>query len=148
MTGKWRRFPLVATAAVGVGAALAFAVPAGAAVSVQSQSPPLSAVSLGSKARLDANGAVVFAPIKLACTPGAYTYLTVSVTQAIGNAIASGQTYTAVDECTGTQQKLSVAVTPTQRPFRKGVAFGQATLRVCTDRCKTVVDQHNIQIVK
>jgi hypothetical protein len=137
----------MAMAAIGVGAALASAVPAGAAVSVQSQSPPVQAVSLGAKATLDANGAVVFAPVKLACQPGSYAYLTVSVTENVGNAIASGQAQTPIESCTGTQQSLQVAVTPTQKPFRKGVAFGSASLQVCASSCRTVVDQHNIQIV-
>jgi hypothetical protein len=140
------RFPLVAGAAIGVGAVLAFALPAGAAVSVQSQSPPVAAVKLGSTARLDANGAVVFAPVKVTCSPGSYAFLTVAVTENVGNAIASGQRSLQVP-CDGTQQSLSVSVTPTQKPFRKGVAFGSADLQVCEYSCVLVRDEHNIDIV-
>ena len=143
------RFPLIAASAIGIGAALAFAIPAGAAVSVQSESPSVATITLGNKATLDADGAVVFAPVKFACTPGSYTSLTVSVTQNVGGRIASGSTYEEIEPCTGKEQSRRLAVTPTQRPFRKGVAFGQSRLQVCgpAARCKTVRDEHNIQIV-
>jgi len=142
------RFPLITAGAIGVGAVLAFALPAGAAVTVQSQSPPTSAVTLGRTATLDANGAVVFAPVKVLCQPGSYTYLSVSVTENVGGDIASGTRSVKIDPCSGRQQSVRLAVTPTQKPFRKGVAFGQATLDSC-DRtgCHTLFDEHNIQIV-
>ena len=74
------RFPVLAVVAMGVAAGFAFVMPAGAAVSVQSQSPPTRAVSL---------------------------------------------------------------------PFKKGIAFGQAMFQVCGPvGCRTLIDQHNIQIVK
>ncbi|MFD0823132.1 hypothetical protein ACFQ0D_33515 [Micromonospora zhanjiangensis] len=38
-------------------------------------------------------------------------------------------------------------MSPTQRPFRKGVAFGRAVADVCPGPCETTVDEHNIQIV-
>ena len=143
------RFPLIAASAIGIGAALAFAIPAGAAVSVQSESPSVATITLANKATLDADGAVVFAPVKFACTPGSYTQLEVSVTQNAGGWIASGSTFRQIDPCTGREQSLRLAVTPTQRPFRKGVAFGQSRLQVCgtQGRCVTVRDDHNIQIV-
>jgi hypothetical protein len=51
--------------------------------------------------------------------------------------------------CDGRPQKINLAVTPTQRPFRVGVAFGQASLQVCgSTGCTTVLDEHNIRIVK
>ena len=146
---KQSRLPIVVTGAIGVGAALAFAVPANAGVNVQSESPGVAAVALGAKARLDAEGAVVFAPVKVTCAPGSDAYLTVTVTQAVGDAIASGQRSRTISPCTGKPQKIELAVNPTQRPFRKGVAYGAAELGICTPaRCTTVVDEHNIQIVK
>jgi hypothetical protein len=133
-------------AAIGVGAALAFALPAGAAVGAQS--PPLAAVQLGSTATLDANGAVVFAPTTVTCRSGASAWLSVQVTEAVGNDIASGGSSTNIDACAGRPQHFTAAVTPTQHPFRKGVAFAQATLQACDNTgCKTVVDQKVIQIV-
>ncbi|RKR91230.1 hypothetical protein BDK92_5623 [Micromonospora pisi] len=148
---KFSRFraSTLALLAIAAGAVLAFALPAGAAVSVQSESPSVAVLNLGGKARLDANGAVVFAPVKVACTPGSYTTVSVEVTQAVGNGIAKGEKTLDIRTCTGDEQKLNVAVTPDQRPFRKGVAFGSATLQVCDNRgCKTVYDEHNIEIVK
>jgi hypothetical protein len=144
------RLPALATAAIGVGAALAFAVPAGAAVSVQSQSPPVqAAASLGRKATLDANGAVVFPSVKLLCPAGAFASLSVTVTENVGGRIAKGSGFRDNITCTGRQQSFRVAVTPDQRPFRKGVAFGQLVAFVCAPpQCNTNLrDEHNIQIV-
>jgi hypothetical protein len=140
------RYPLVAAATIGIGAAIAFALPAGANVSVQSESPSVHTVTLGRSAKLDANGAVVFAPVKIACTPGSYTSLTVSVTENVGGKIASGVTGQQIRACTGKDQTLRIAVTPTNFPFRRGVAFGQARLTVCDYSCTDVADEHNIQI--
>jgi hypothetical protein len=141
-------FPLIAAATLAIGATVAFALPAGAAVSVQSQSPPVAAVKLGNTATLDAKGAVVFAPVKVTCTPGDFAELSVSVTENVGNAIASGMASQDVQPCTGSVQKVTMAVTPTQKPFKRGVAFGQAWLQVCNSfSCHTFQSQHNIQIV-
>ena len=110
--------------------------------------PPQFAVARQEFGTLDANGAVVFAPVKVLCQPGSYTYLSVSVTENVGGDIASGTRSVKIDPCSGRQQSVRLAVTPTQKPFRKGVAFGQATLDSC-DRtgCHTLFDEHNIQIV-
>jgi hypothetical protein len=143
------RFPLIAGFAVAVGAIVATALPAGASVSLQSQSPPVAAVKLGPKAKLDARGAVVFPTVKVTCAPGDFALLTVQVTEAVGKDIASGASSQQVSPCTGAVQKFTVAVTPVNHPFRKGVAFGQAWLDVCNGfSCHTFRDFHNIQIVK
>jgi hypothetical protein len=142
------RLRVLAAVAIGAGVALAVALPAGAAVSVASQSPPVQSVQLGNQATLDANGAVVFAPVKVVCAPGVQAYLSVQVTENVNGFIASGQTSTQ-PLCDGTTQKLREAVVPTQRAFKKGVAFGQAFLEVCDfNGCRNLVDQHNVQIVK
>ena len=143
------RLPWVAAVAIGAGAALAVALPAGAAVSVASQSPPVQSVKLGNQATLDANGAVVFAPVKVVCAPGAQAYLSVTVTENVNGFIASGTANPILRPCDGTTQKLQATVVPTQRAFKKGVAFGQAFLEVCDfNGCRNIADQHNIQIVK
>jgi hypothetical protein len=140
------RLRLIAVGLIGLTAALAFAVPAGAAV--VSKSAPTAALVLGNKATLDANGAVVFASVKVSCTPGKTTYLSVTVTENVGGFIASG-TGNATAPCKGHNVTTSIAVTPTQRAFAKGVAFGQAELSVCGGAgCDELLDQHNIQIVK
>ncbi|MFK3980782.1 hypothetical protein ACI2K4_10455 [Micromonospora sp. NPDC050397] len=144
------RASALALVAIAVGAVLAFALPAGASVSVQSESPSIAALKLASKARLDANGAVVFPQVKFACTPGArYAVVTVEVTQAVGNGIAKGERSVEVQPCNGEQQRVDMAITPDERPFRKGVAFGSASLAFCDHTgCRTVHDEHNIDIVK
>jgi hypothetical protein len=139
--------PAAAVLAVAIGAILAFAMPAGAALSLQSQSPPRGQVQLGRTASLQANGAAVFTAVNVVCAPGQYASLTVTVTEAVGNTIASGQTVRDIESCTGRPQKLSVAVTATQRPFAKGIAFGQAALFSCSGGCGTVRDERTIRIV-
>ncbi|GIH17965.1 hypothetical protein [Rugosimonospora africana] len=142
-----RRTQLLAAGAIGVGAVIAFALPAGAAV--VNQSPPAPVLKLGKTATLEANGAVVFAPVTITCPAGTSQYLTVAVTENVaGGFIASGAASLDVD-CTGQSQTVRLAVTPTQRAFTKGVAFGQASIDVCGPySCKPLRDQHEIQIVK
>jgi hypothetical protein len=143
------KFALVATAAIGVGAALAFAMPASAGVNLQSESPGVGVLDLGKRARLDANGAVVFAPVTVACAPGTTAYLTVKVTQAIGDSIASGQKSRSVSPCNGQKKKVELSITPTQRPFRTGVAYGEAELSVCNYyTCTTLYDEHLVTITR
>jgi hypothetical protein len=144
-----RKYPIAVALAVAAGAVVAFAMPAGAAVSIQSQSPPVSALSLANKAKLDANGAVVFTSVKYVCNPGGYASLTVTVTQAVDGAIASGSAYRSLElACTGAVQQITLPVTPTQRPFQRGIAFGQAVLEGCVPpACLTIRDEHNIEIV-
>jgi hypothetical protein len=92
---------------------------------------------------------VVFAPVKVVCAPGTSAWLTVTVAENVGGFIASGTAGQQVELCSGTTQPLTVAVIPSQRAFRKGLAFGQATLNFCDfTGCHTAVDQHNIQIVR
>ena len=143
------RLPWLAAVAIGAGAALAVTLPAGAAVSLASQSPPVQSVQLGNQATLDANGAVVFAPVKVVCAPGSQAYLSVTVAENVNGFIASGTASTEVQPCDGTTQSLRMAVIPNQRAFKKGLAFGQASLSICDfNGCRNIVDQHNIQIVK
>ncbi|HEY2674558.1 MAG TPA: hypothetical protein VGJ07_29840 [Rugosimonospora sp.] len=144
-----RHAQLLAVSAIGLGAAVAFALPAGAAVI--SKSPPAPVLKLGTTATLEANGAVVFAPVKITCPVGSKAYENVTVTENVaGGFIASGSGGSNDSiACTGLQQTISQAVTPTQRAFTKGVAFGQAYLNVCGPQtCQTLTDQRVIQIVK
>jgi hypothetical protein len=137
---------LFAAGAVGLGAVVAFALPAGAAV--VRQSPPAPVLKLGKTATLEANGAVIFPSVKFTCPAEQEAYVTVQVTEAVaGGFIASGSASTNVD-CTGGRQTLSLAVSPSQRAFTKGVAFGQASIDLCVYSCGALRDQHEIQIVK
>jgi hypothetical protein len=141
------RIPLIAAAAIGLGAAVALVtVPAGAAVSLQSQSPPVAAISVGDTALLGAKGAVIYVPVSVTCPAGSIGFLSVQVAEKSGSGIASGGTGQEVN-CTGSVQQLTVPITPNQEPFKKGVAFAQAYLSVCQFQCDTFTDAHNIQIV-
>lgn len=145
------RLRLAAAIAIGGGAALALMLPAGAAVSLASQSPPVQVLTLGDTASLDAKGAVLFASVTVVCPPGSQDFLNISITERIGNSIASGTTNVqgSAASCDGTPQQLTVAVVSTQQPFKKGVAFAQANLDVCGfNGCQEASDQKNIQIVK
>ncbi|GAA5180550.1 hypothetical protein GCM10023322_13100 [Rugosimonospora acidiphila] len=139
---------LLASGAVALGATVAFALPAGAAV--VDQSPPAPVLKLGATANLQANGAVVFVPVKVTCQPGASAYLSVTVTENVGGGfIASGSGSTDSLTCTGHSQTVNEAVVPTQRAFAKGVAFAQTQMSVCGSvDCARASDQRVIQIVK
>jgi hypothetical protein len=138
--------PAIAGLGIAGAAVAAFALPAGAAVSVQSSSPPVISVKLG-KATIAANGAVIFSSSKVTCPRGATATLEVSVTEAVGNNIASGYATTPVT-CTGTVQNATIAVSPTNHPFRKGSAWGDAFIGYCNQiRCLSAEDQRVIQIV-
>jgi hypothetical protein len=140
--------PAIAGAGIAAASVAAFALPAGAAVSVQSSSPAVISLKLGNQATIEANGAVVLAPTKVKCPVGYTGYLDVAITEAVGNNIAAGR-YEVEVQCTGKQQSITVAVTPAEHPFKKGVAWGSAELTAYGPAsAQTVVDQHTIQLVK
>jgi hypothetical protein len=89
----------------------------------------------------------VFVPVTVVCEPGAFVFLSVTITQRVGSDIASGSAATQLT-CTGSVQTFELAVTPTENAFKKGVAFGDASLVVCTFTCHTAEDQHTIEIVR
>jgi hypothetical protein len=138
-------------AAVGVGAALAVAVPAGAAVSVQSESPSGAVVNLRNNAALGARGAVVTVPVVAICPAGVAATINVAVTQRVGNGIAAGSAYENIT-CTGVRQtaRMTVTAQPGGKPFKAGVAFGEAELSFFDPRFGfvRVEDSHNITIVR
>jgi hypothetical protein len=140
------RAALIATAVVGAGAAVALALPAGASVSLQSQSPPVAAVALANTATFGAKGAVVTVSVKVTCQPGGFSFLNVQVTQKSGSGIAVGRGGQDIT-CTGSVQELNIPITANGKPFKKGVAFGQANLTVCGYECEAFQDAHDIQIV-
>jgi hypothetical protein len=89
------------------------------------------------------------APVTVVCAPGASAYLSVTGAENVNGYIASGTANPQVQPCDGTTQQVRVAVVPTQRAFRKGVAFGQAWLEICDSTgCRQLMDQHNVQIAK
>jgi hypothetical protein len=140
------RSALIAAAAIGVGAAVALTIPGAGAVSLQSQSPPVAAIALGDTAKLEARGAVISVPVSVVCQPGLYAFFSVQVVERSGGNIASGGAGQEIG-CTGSVQQLTVSITANQEPFKKGVAFGQASLAVCQRGCDNFQQTHDIKIV-
>ncbi|GIF69201.1 hypothetical protein Ais01nite_72360 [Asanoa ishikariensis] len=112
-----------------MGAALAVAVPAGAAVQVQSESPPRGVAKIVKTAKLKANGAAGVVTFQVNCVPRKTFDSSVIVSQRVGGKVTRGETYVFNTRCEadGTN-KLKAAVVPGPKPFKPGVAF--ATVRV------------------
>lgn len=144
-----KRIPIIsriaALAAVIVGAAVAFALPAGADVGVLS--PPVAAVQIGSPATIGARGAVVSVPITVLCAPGGSGSLSVEVVQAVKDDIAQGRGFADTGPCTGNFQTVDVVVTAFAHPFRRGTAFASASFIVCDGTgCLFSAHQREIRI--
>lgn len=127
-----KKIPLIpriaAVLAIFIGAAVAFALPAGADVSILS--PPVAAVQVGSPATLVARGAAVSVPVTTVCAPGGSGFLFLDVVEAVGGNVARGSTFVDPISCTGTFQTINVVVTAQGERFRKGVAFASAEFTV------------------
>jgi hypothetical protein len=137
---------LTAVAALATGVFIAFGLPAGADVSLQSESPSVASVTLGSTGVLSAHGAAVTVPVTVVCQPGAYAFVYLTIYQRTGNDIAVGSEYVNVS-CTGSPQTLEVVVNPYPKPFHPNVAYGSATLTQCLFTCTSVTDEHVIRLV-
>jgi len=135
-----------ALAAMVISAGVAYALPAGADVSILS--PPVAAVQIGSPATLDAKGAVLVVPVTTVCAPGAtFTDVFLQVVETVGSGIASGTADVDVS-CTGGFNTIDVVVFAENKPFRKGTAFASAQFAVCDfDGCRTATDQREIRVV-
>jgi hypothetical protein len=136
----------MAAVAIAAGAMLAFVVPSSADVSVDS--PSVAAVIIQSPATLEARGAAVTVQVTAVCTPGAYAYLYVNVTQRVGGDIANGSGSADIPVCTGGAQTFGVVVAANGSPFRKGTAFGSADLYVSSYPSGHAEDQRDIEIVR
>jgi hypothetical protein len=118
-------------------------------------------LTLDRTATLAAKGAGVNVSVEVSCEAvkpsegsGGSRGVFVQVTQAVGDAIASGGGSVDQFDCDGAEQALEVLVTadPNSRPFRKGVAVAKATLSICAGQepfeCQTATDQGEIEIEK
>lgn len=132
-------------------AVMLFVPSAGATSIVQQQSP----------AYLRSHGAAVQVTVMVECngrrsgtvgassTPTRAT-LTVSLSERSGRGEATG-TGTAVSRngdfrCDGGSHLVDVFVLARLKPFVKGSAFGRATLKVCTDTCRSVSDARTVRV--
>ncbi|MEH0843747.1 hypothetical protein V6U81_15290 [Micromonospora sp. CPCC 205711] len=140
------RTSLAALGALALGAVLATAQPAAAAV--VSETGPLRFLELGSEATIDAKGAVAFAAVTVTCDPGSYGSVQVNLTQSAANRLAKG-TATKEVTCDGTPQQVQLTVVASDRPFRTGEAWGSASALVCGDTgCVSLFEEHIVTIVK
>jgi hypothetical protein len=125
----------VVTSVMAVGAVAAFMLPAAAAVSVQSESPAGSVISIKPSAVRKLNGAVVNLKVVITCDPANhFKQLTANITQAFPNGgIASGSMSTTAIACTGLPVVHSIPVTPNPvgEAFREGSAWASATFQAC-----------------
>ncbi|MEV4140689.1 hypothetical protein AB0J72_52055 [Dactylosporangium sp. NPDC049742] len=117
-------------AALAVGGVLAFAVPAGAAVNLQSESPGHGTVKIAKQAQLKAKGAATVVTLNVSCPAGWVFTGYVSVTQAVGNITTGGSNRTSEIACTGYTQKVKVPVTASPAPFKVGDAYALGEIQV------------------
>src|SRR5207247_7633546 len=109
--GTMRRIPLIAAGiAIAGGLGLAFALPAGAAVS--QVSPPVAAVQVQSPGLLQGRGAAATVPVLVVCSPGDTGFLSLTLTERVGSDIASGFGFTQLS-CTGSFQIVNLTMTAT-----------------------------------
>ncbi|MER7274437.1 hypothetical protein ABT369_08280 [Dactylosporangium sp. NPDC000244] len=110
--------------ALALGAVLAFAVPAGAAVNLQSESSGTAAIKIVKQANLKANGAATIVTVNVTCPIGNWFQLSVNVTQTVTpTTTTNGSGYVNDQPCTGGTQKVKVPVTSNGAPFTSGVAY-------------------------
>jgi hypothetical protein len=110
--------------ALALGAVLAFALPAGASVNLQSESSGGSILKIAKNAQIKAKGAATVVTLTLTCPAGARAQVAVDVAQAVnGNTVVRGSGYANDVTCTGGAQKLKIAVLAGPAPWKLGVAY-------------------------
>ena len=141
---------IAAPAAVILGAAAAFALPAGADVATVSPPIVIAAVQIGSPATLGTRGMTVTVPATVLCAPGGLIdILSVEVVEAVGGNIARGFESVSTGSCTGGLQTINVVVVANEHPFRNGTALATAQFGVCdATGCISNAHQREIRIVR
>jgi hypothetical protein len=143
----------VVSTVIAAGAVVAFMLPAAAAVSVQSQSPPDAVVSIKPNAVRKFNGAVVYLKVTITCDPSTYyRQLSASVTEALPNGdIAAGSGHLNNITCTGLPETFEVPVVASVggKAFKAGVAYAAATFYSCipSGQCDNVSADRGVNIV-
>lgn len=126
LKAPWVR-PLLA---VGLGGALAMAIPALPAVGVHSPPGVPHYIEIES-ADLLAKGAAATVSVEVVCPAGSSAFVSVQVSQARGRHVARGGDGTSV-ACTGSLQTVELTVFATEGAFKKGTAIAEAFLQACT----------------
>ncbi|MFF5056935.1 hypothetical protein ACFY1S_27490 [Micromonospora sp. NPDC000663] len=153
MTVRSIRRSLLATGLVAAAATLAFTPSASASVplraAAQADDSALTALTLGSTGKLDANGAAVFVPVTVTCSKATEFDVTVKVAQAVGQTMRAGTTVRRVT-CAATTQEVRIAVIPVERPFAQGVAFGVVSANSCDPgpTCNAFIDEHRFDLAR
>jgi len=121
--------------ALALGGVLAFAVPAGAAVNLHSESGAGSAVKIVKTAKLKARGAATEVTVSVTCPSGGRFYLYVDVTQTVSPTTTThGSGHLTNQYCTGFAENVKVPVTAGGAPFKLGVAYAVGELDVNTNQ--------------
>jgi hypothetical protein len=140
------KFRSKVAAVVMCGAGLALAVPMLPAVGLNST--PVAALRLQSSGTFADGGAVAFATALVACPAGDQPGLSITLTEKSGHAIAQGSGSPPALVCTGGIQTVKVAITPENKPFVAGTAFGQADFFDCNlGGCASSNAQGNVKLV-
>ncbi|MFF5172870.1 hypothetical protein ACFY3U_09580 [Micromonospora sp. NPDC000089] len=150
MNVRTPRLALLAAGALALGATLTAALPASASTPVRqaaaaTDGAPLTSIAIAATGKIDANGAVVFVPVTLTCSQPTQVDLTVKVAEAVGEDISTGTTTRKVT-CEAGTQKIRISVTPTERRFVPGVAFGTVTGNSCDALCNSLTSERNITL--
>jgi hypothetical protein len=140
----FRRKWLTAGLALALGGGVAVAVPGLTAVG--QSSPPSSPVILQTTATVVNKGAAALPTVLVACQPGDFAFLSVTLSEKSGSGIAAGTSPPTQVACNGEIETFVIPVTPTTKPFVKGTALGQATLTDCPFQCVTSTDTENVRL--
>ncbi|GAA2641241.1 hypothetical protein GCM10010399_88810 [Dactylosporangium fulvum] len=117
--------------ALALGAVLAFAVPAGAAVNLQSESGGTPTIKIAKTARLKANGAATVATVNVTCPVGNWYSTYVEVVQTVNPTSTTRGNGSIINQrCSGFTEKVKVPVTASGAPFQVGVAYAVGQLEV------------------
>ena len=145
----------LAVVAIVAGTLIASVVPVSADVSADS--PPVGLVRVESPGTLQARGAAVTVRVTFvgpASSPGPFSqgFLSVTVTERVGQQIATGSGSASIGWFTGGAEtmELTVQAQPGSAPFRRGTAFASASMQVnqCCTNSPPATDQREIQIVR
>ncbi|GIF71245.1 hypothetical protein [Asanoa siamensis] len=132
-------------AAVAAGATVAVAVPAGAAVQLQSESPPAT-VRIVESAQLKANGAGLVATVLVKCKAGTSFTAQVDVSQRVGGVVTRGGGYV-YGTCTGSRERVKIGLSPSPKAFKAGEAFATADVNFEYPYWTTVQARREITLV-
>ncbi|HET9141149.1 hypothetical protein [Actinophytocola sp.] len=144
----------LAVTAIVAGTLVASVAPVSADVSADS--PSLGLVRVESPATLQARGAAITVRVTFvgpASNPSGFPlgYLSLTVTERVGQQIATGTASASIGWFTGGAESIELTVLPSpgSAPFRRGTAFASATLNInFFPNPPPATDQREIQIVR